>query len=140
MKIYDEITNEELTSPDLAAGYLYTARRVAEHVPESREVMQGTVTETTPKALSTSSPATMCTRTASSTTLTRQRNWPSGKNPRCRNRWTPTRWPFWSWPRCWPEVNDMVQFYICCIRRGLITLDKVPEKWREAVRAEMEGA
>lgn len=32
------------------------------------------------------------------------------------------------------------QFYICCIKRGLITLDKVPEKWREAVRAEMEGA
>lgn len=45
MKIYDELTNEELTSPDLSAGYLYTARRVAEHVPESREVMQGTVTE-----------------------------------------------------------------------------------------------
>nr|DAG99413.1 MAG TPA: hypothetical protein [Ackermannviridae sp.]DAJ64554.1 MAG TPA: hypothetical protein [Caudoviricetes sp.]DAV58924.1 MAG TPA: hypothetical protein [Caudoviricetes sp.] len=34
----------------------------------------------------------------------------------------------------------MVQFYICCIKRGLITLDKVPEKWREAVMAEMEGA
>ena len=49
MKIYDEITNEELTSPDLAAGYLYTARRVAEHVPESREVMQGTVTEDNPE-------------------------------------------------------------------------------------------
>ena len=39
MKIYDEITNEELTSPDLSAGYLYTARRVAEHVPESQEVL-----------------------------------------------------------------------------------------------------
>ena len=51
MKIYDEITNEELTSPDLSAGYLYTARRVAEHVPESREVMQGTVTEDDPKGL-----------------------------------------------------------------------------------------
>jgi hypothetical protein len=51
MKIYDEITNEELTSPNLAAGYLYTARRVAEHVPESREVMQGTVTEDDPKGL-----------------------------------------------------------------------------------------
>lgn len=51
MKIYDEITNEELTSPDLAAGYLYTARRVAEHVPESREVMQGTVTEDNPQGL-----------------------------------------------------------------------------------------
>lgn len=51
MKIYDEITNEELTSPDLSAGYLYTARRVAEHVPESREVMQGTVTEDDPEGL-----------------------------------------------------------------------------------------
>ena len=51
MKIYDEITNEELTSPDLSAGYLYTARRVAEHVPESREVMQGTVTEENPQGL-----------------------------------------------------------------------------------------
>lgn len=51
MKIYDEITNEELTSPDLSAGYLYTARQVAEHVPESREVMQGTVTEDDPKGL-----------------------------------------------------------------------------------------
>lgn len=51
MKIYDEITNEELTSPDLSAGYLYTDRRVAEHVPESREVMQGTVTEENPQGL-----------------------------------------------------------------------------------------
>ena len=51
MKIYDEITNEELASPDLSAGYLYTARRVAEHVPESREVMQGTVTEDDPQGL-----------------------------------------------------------------------------------------
>ena len=51
MKIYDEITNEELTAPDLSAGYLYTARRVAEHMPESREVMQGTVTEENPEGL-----------------------------------------------------------------------------------------
>lgn len=51
MKIYDEITNEELTSPDLSAGCLYTARRVAKHVPESREVMQGTVTEENPEGL-----------------------------------------------------------------------------------------
>lgn len=33
----------------------------------------------------------------------------------------------------------MVQFYICCIKRGLITLDKVPEKWREAVKSELDG-
>lgn len=51
MKIYDEITNEELTAPDLSAGCLYTARRVAEHVPESREVMEGTITEDNPKGL-----------------------------------------------------------------------------------------
>ena len=51
MKIYDEITNEALTAPDLSAGCLYTARRVAEHVPESREVMQGTVTEDNPEGL-----------------------------------------------------------------------------------------
>ena len=57
MKIYDEITNEELTSPDLSAGYLYTARRVAEHVPESREVMQGTVTEDDPQGLMCTIPA-----------------------------------------------------------------------------------
>ena len=57
MKIYDEITNEDLTSPDLSAGYLYTARRVAEHVPESREVMQGTVTEENPQGLSRIIPA-----------------------------------------------------------------------------------
>lgn len=33
----------------------------------------------------------------------------------------------------------MVQFYVCCIRRGLITLDNVPEKWRDAVKSELEG-
>lgn len=33
----------------------------------------------------------------------------------------------------------MVQFYVCCIRRGLITLDNVPEKWRDAVKARLEG-
>ncbi len=33
----------------------------------------------------------------------------------------------------------MVQFYICCIRRGLITLDNVPEKWRDAVKARLGG-
>lgn len=53
------------------------------------------------------------------------------------NGWTPTRRPFWSWPRCWLEVNDMVQFYVCCIKRGLITLDKVPEKWRDAVKVRL---
>jgi hypothetical protein len=31
----------------------------------------------------------------------------------------------------------MVQFYVCCIKRGLITLDKVPEKWRDAVKVRL---
>jgi hypothetical protein len=51
MKIYDEITNEELTSPDLAAGYLYTSRRVIGHTEESYEIMEGTVTEKCPGGL-----------------------------------------------------------------------------------------
>lgn len=33
----------------------------------------------------------------------------------------------------------MVQFYVCCIRRGLITLDNVPKKWRDAVKSELDG-
>ena len=48
MKIYDEITNEELASPDLSAGYLYAARRVIGHTEESYEIMEGTVTEKCP--------------------------------------------------------------------------------------------
>ena len=42
MKIYDEITNEELTSPDLSTGYLYTSRLVIGHTEESYEIMEGT--------------------------------------------------------------------------------------------------
>lgn len=41
MKIYDESTNEELTSPDLAVGYLYTSRLVIGHTEESYEIMEG---------------------------------------------------------------------------------------------------
>lgn len=32
----------------------------------------------------------------------------------------------------------MVKFYIIQIRLGNITIDKVPEKWREKVRKELE--
>ena len=42
MKIYDEITNEELTSPDMSAGYLYGGQRVVRHVPEHDEILPGT--------------------------------------------------------------------------------------------------
>ena len=34
----------------------------------------------------------------------------------------------------------MVQFYVCRIKLGKMELDDVPEKWRDAVRAEMEDA
>ena len=42
MKIYDELTGAELTAPDLTAGYLYDGQRVARHVPEHDEILQGT--------------------------------------------------------------------------------------------------
>jgi len=32
----------------------------------------------------------------------------------------------------------MVKIYIELIRKGKITIDEVPEKWREAVRKEIE--
>lgn len=57
MKIYDELTNEELTAPDLTAGYLYTTQRVTGHVAESREVMEGTVTDANPNGLERIVPA-----------------------------------------------------------------------------------
>lgn len=34
----------------------------------------------------------------------------------------------------------MVQFYVYRIKLGKMELDDVPEKWRDAVRAKMEGA
>ena len=33
----------------------------------------------------------------------------------------------------------MVQFYVNRIRKGKMTLDEVPERWREAVREALEG-
>ena len=51
MKIYDEITNEDLTSPDLSAGYLYDGQRVVRHVAETTEIMAGTVTADCPQGL-----------------------------------------------------------------------------------------
>ena len=32
----------------------------------------------------------------------------------------------------------MIKFYVLRIKTGKMTLDDVPEKWREAVRAELE--
>ncbi len=51
MKIYDEITREELTDPDLSAGRLYDGEIVTGHTEEYLEVMDGTVTEDRPEGL-----------------------------------------------------------------------------------------
>lgn len=42
MKIYDERTGAELTTPDLEAGYVYDGVRVVGTEPTHYEVMQGT--------------------------------------------------------------------------------------------------
>ena len=42
MKIYDERTGAELTTPDLEAGYVYDGVRVVGTEPAHYEVMQGT--------------------------------------------------------------------------------------------------
>lgn len=51
MKIYDEITREEITDPDLSAGYLYDGVIVTGRTEERYEVMEGTVTESRPDGL-----------------------------------------------------------------------------------------
>ena len=51
MKIYDEITREEITEPDLSAGYVYDGVIVTGHTEERIEVMEGTVTEDRPEGL-----------------------------------------------------------------------------------------
>ena len=51
MKIYDEITREEITDPNLSAGYVYDGVLVTGHTEERIEVMEGTVTEDRPEGL-----------------------------------------------------------------------------------------
>lgn len=51
MKIYDEITREEITDPDLSAGRLYDGEIVTGRTEEHLEVMDGTVTEARPDGL-----------------------------------------------------------------------------------------
>ena len=51
MKIYDEITREEITEPDLSAGYVYDGVIVTGHTEDRIEVMEGTVTEDRPEGL-----------------------------------------------------------------------------------------
>lgn len=51
MKIYDEITKEELTAPDENKGYLYDSQIKTGMTEDTYEVMEGTVTEDCPNGL-----------------------------------------------------------------------------------------
>lgn len=51
MKIYDETTREEITNPDLSAGYLYDGVIVTGQTEELIQVMEGTVTDDRPNGL-----------------------------------------------------------------------------------------
>lgn len=51
MKIYDEITREEIQDPDLSAGCVYDGYIVTGRAEEHYEVMEGTVTEDRPEGL-----------------------------------------------------------------------------------------
>ena len=51
MKIYDEITREEITDPGLSVGYVYDGYIVTGRTEERYEVMDGTVTEDRPEGL-----------------------------------------------------------------------------------------
>ena len=51
MKIYDEITKEELTAPDESKGYLYESQIKTGMTDDTYEVMEGTVTEDCPNGL-----------------------------------------------------------------------------------------
>ena len=51
MKIYNEITKEELTAPDESKGYLYESQIKTGMTEDTYEVMEGTVTEDCPNGL-----------------------------------------------------------------------------------------
>lgn len=51
MKIYDDQTREELTNPDLSAGYVYDGVVVVGRTEAHTEVMAGTVTQARPAGL-----------------------------------------------------------------------------------------
>lgn len=51
MKIYDEITKEEIDLPDLSAGYVYNGVTVTGRMEGRIEVLDGTVTEERPDGL-----------------------------------------------------------------------------------------
>ena len=51
MKIYDEITKDEIAEPDLSAGNVYDGVLVTGRTEDRIEVMEGTVTEDRPDGL-----------------------------------------------------------------------------------------
>lgn len=51
MKIYDEITKEEISYYDLSIGFLYDGKLEKEIIPETIEIMEGTVSERNPDGL-----------------------------------------------------------------------------------------
>lgn len=57
MRIFDEITQEEIFDPDLKKGFLYDGLIKTGTEPEKRVVMEGTVTERNPEGLEKIVPA-----------------------------------------------------------------------------------
>lgn len=57
MRIFDEITKEEIFDPDLEKGFLYDGQIKTGTEPEKRVVMEGTVTERNPEGLEKIVPA-----------------------------------------------------------------------------------
>ena len=57
LKIYDEITHEEIRDPDLERGYLYDGRIQVGMTEESSEIMEGTISERNPEGLKRIIPA-----------------------------------------------------------------------------------
>ena len=52
MKIYDEITKKEITSEvDSSKGYTYSGKIVSGHVDETKEIMEGSVSELWPEGM-----------------------------------------------------------------------------------------
>lgn len=52
MKIYDEITKEEIFNPDLSLGYLYYDKKQIGVEEEKTIILEGTITERNPSGLS----------------------------------------------------------------------------------------
>lgn len=51
MNIYDEITRQQISSPDLKKGYLYSGQIEIGREPSRLEVMPGTISEINPNGL-----------------------------------------------------------------------------------------